>query len=376
MKELLYNKTIFGDEERQAVARVLETEQLSGGEQTARFEDEIAAWWGVKYAISTNSGSSANFIAVQALGLPKGSEVITPAGGAFPTTVSPLIYHGLKPVFVDINIDTLCLDIEQVERAVTNDVKAIVFAHTLGRMPDMDRLMSIVRKYNLKLLEDCCDSMGSQQNGKLAGTFGDIATCSFYPAHHMTTGGEGGVILTNDPKLAVEARSIRDWGRDCVCRWGGPVPACRDRFTNPPFDHRYYYTRLGMNLKLTEMQAAFGREQLKRVNGFNDLRRRNYNILAAIMRTELVTELAPFAYPVLCQDKEEVVFRLGQAGIHTRAIFSGNILGHPAFKDIDCRVGDIPNSQRLLKEGFFVGCGPHLDEGDARYIGYKLKEII
>lgn len=380
MKERLrYNEAIYSDAEKQAVMQVLDSEYLSGGEQTARFENELAEWWGTKHGLSTNSGSSANFIAVQALELPKGSEVITPAGGAFPTTVSPLVYHGLKPVFVDIDLDTLCINLDDVSAILSrpNNARAIVFAHTLGNMPDMGRLMTIAKRHNLKVLEDCCDAVGSEQDGKKAGTFGDVATVSFYPAHHITTGGEGGAILTNDTKLFWDAHSIRDWGRDCKCRWGGKVPACPDRFGNPPFDHRYYYTNMGMNLKLTEMQAAFGREQLKRLDGFIELRRRNYNILANSMGMQEVTGLSPFAFPIICHNKEHAMKHLAEAGIDTRALFSGNILEHPAYKHIEHRTqGTLKNSKRLMKGGFFVGCGPHLTEDNMNYIADKLKEVL
>lgn len=377
MKErLLYNKAIFGEPEKQAVNRVLESDWLSGHKETVLFEQELAEWWGVDSSVTTNSGSSANFIAIQALGLPKGSEVITPAGLAFPTTISPLVYHGLKPVFIDVEKDGICLDLEQLDRAVSDKTKAIVFAHTLGFSPNMDRLITFAKDHDLKVLEDCCDAVGSEWHGQPVGTFGDIATVSFYPAHHMTTGGEGGAILTNNPKLVREARAIRDWGRDCVCKWGAEVPACRDRYSNPPFDHRYYYTRLGMNLKMTEMQAAFGREQIKRLDGFVDVRRRNYNILAEMTGRPKVTEESPFCFPVLHPKKEEAMAYLNTHGIHTRTLFTGNILEHPAYKNIDCRViGDLPNSNRLLREGFFVGVGPHLTEENMHYIGDKLKEV-
>ncbi len=376
MKQYLYASAIYGKEEQDAVNRVFDSPYLSGGEETIKFEEELAKWWGMKYAISTNSGSSANFIALQSLDLPKGSEVITPAGGAFPTTISPIIYHGLKPVFVDISLDNLCIKLDDMMRC---DLRkgVIVFAHTLGNMPNMLELEIAKKVFGIRVIEDCADAMGSMQNGKKVGTFGDLATVSFYPAHHMTTGGEGGAILTNNEQLAMKCRSIRDWGRACYCKVGYPSPACGNRFSNPPFDHRYYYTNLGMNLKLTEMQAAFGRVQLKQVDNWIELRRRNYNILAKELGYKTTTELSPFSFPILSKKKTKVVEYLTKHNIHTRAIFSGNILEHPAYKDIDCRiVGDLKNSKRVFNEGFFVGCGPHLSEKDMNYMANKLKEVL
>ncbi len=377
MREIQYTRAIYGQPEIEAVNRVLHSDYLSGGEQTTRFEDELADWWGTKHGLSLNSGSSANFVALQALGLPKGSEVITPAGGAFPTTISPMVYLDLKPVFVDTDPNTLCLDLDQVEQAISPDTRAIVFAHTLGFMPNMERLMEIASRHDLRVLEDTCDAMGSQQGGKKAGTFGDVATCSFYPAHHITTGGEGGAILTNNSNLARTAHSIRDWGRDCYCRWGSPQPACKDRWGNPPFDHRYYYTNLGMNLKMTEMQAAFGREQLKRVDGFIDKRKRNYQVLAEALGRHYNPDISPFAFPLMHPDKGEVMNELAKRGIQTRALFSGNILAHPAYQNIDHRVvGDLPESQKIMEQGFFVGVGPHLTMEDMVYIADNLREVF
>jgi CDP-6-deoxy-D-xylo-4-hexulose-3-dehydrase len=377
MKEkYLYAEALFGAEERGAVNRVLENEWLSGGIETEGFERELADWWGVRYALSCNSGSSANFIALQALDLPQGSEVITPAGAAFPTTVSSIVYHNHIPVFVDCDRKTLCLDIDEAEKGLGEKTKAIMFSHTLGNMPDMDRLMSLARANGLRVIEDVCDAMGAEQNGRKAGTFGDIGTVSFYPAHHITTGGEGGAILTNDHDLWRKCLSVRDWGRDCFCQHGGLQPACGNRWSNPPFDHKYYYTNLGMNLKLTEMQAAFGREQLKRVDGFIAARRRNYKILADGMGTEHDPGISPFAYPVFSPDRTSSMLRLQEVGIQTRTLFAGDIRLHPAYQNIEQRsVGELPISSIIMNDAFFVGVGPHLTEEDMNYILDKLKEV-
>lgn len=372
-ERLGYSKGIYSQEEKDAVMRSLDSGWLSNGKETQAFESEFAKWWGIRYALTTNSGSTANLVALQSLGLPKNSEVITPAGGAFPTTVAPMIYLGLRPVFVDVK--GLTIDPDEIEKAITPDTRAIVFAHTIGTMPDMARIMGIAKRHNLKVMEDCCDAVGSKQNGKMAGTFGDVATVSFYPAHHMTTG-EGGMVLMNSPGVYHEAMSVRDWGRDCVCRVGGPNPACGNRWKNPDFDHRYYYSRLGLNFKMTEMQAAFGREQLKRLDKFIEVRKRNYRILAEALGEPYNDEISPFAYPLMSKNRNKDMNALEQAGIETRVLFGGNLLKHPAYANIDCRVvGDLPESDRLFRESYFVGVAPHLTEENMNYIANQIKNL-
>lgn len=373
MERLGYAKGIFGEEEKVAVRRSLDSGWLSNGVETQSFETEFAQWWGIKHALSVNSGSSANLVALQALDLPKGSEVITPAGGAFPTTIAPMVYLDLKPVFVDVK--GLTIDPDEIEKAITKDTKAIVFAHTLGQMPDMERIMDIARRHDLKVMEDCADCTGSEQNGKKAGTFGDVATTSFYPAHHMTTG-EGGMVLTNNPHIFREALSVRDWGRDCTCRVGGPNPACGDRWSDPDFDHRYKYSRVGLNFKMTEMSAAFGREQLKRLDGFIEARKRNYETLRIQLGGREQPGVSPFAYPLLSKYRMSEMKALEEAGIETRVLFAGNILRHPAYKDMDCRVvGDLPQSERLFREAYFVGIAPHLTKENMLYIADQINKL-
>jgi CDP-4-dehydro-6-deoxyglucose reductase, E1 len=371
-ERLGYAKGIFGEEEKAAVRRSLDNGWLSNGIETQSFEREFANWWGVRRALSVNSGSCANLVALQALGLPKGSEVITPAGGAFPTTIAPMVYLGLRPVFVDVK--GLTIDPLEIGKAISKDTKAIMFSHTLGQMPDMDWLMGIAKRYDLKVIEDVCDGLGSKQFGKMAGTFGDVATVSFYPAHHMTTG-EGGAVLTNSLSVYREALSIRDWGRDCTCRVGGPNPACEDRWRNPDFDHRYYYTRLGLNFKMSEMSAAFGREQLKRLDGFIETRKRNYRILAEQLGECYNDEISPFAYPLMSENRAIDMQRLEEKGIETRVLFGGNILKHPAYQKIEHRVvGKLPESNKLFRQAFFVGIAPHLTEENMLYIADNIKK--
>jgi CDP-4-dehydro-6-deoxyglucose reductase, E1 len=373
MKRLGYAKGIYGQEEKDAVMRALNSGWLSGGLETAEFEKEFAKWFGVKYALSTNSGSTANMVALQSLGLPKNSEIITPAGGAFPTTVAPMIYLGLIPVFIDVK--GLVIDVDLIEAAITKKTSAIVFAHTIGFLADMDRIMAIAKKHNLKVLTDCCDCLGSSIDGKKEKIVGDVATISFYPAHHMTTGGEGGMVLTNNKKTYYEALSIRDWGRDCTCYFGGSNPICGNRYHIKGFDHRYYYTRIGLNHKLTEMQAAFGREQLKRLDSFIEIRRRNYNILAKELGEPDCGELSPFCYPIWSKNKQRDCKLLEEAGIETRYLFSGNILSHPAYKNIEHRVsGELTNSNKIFDEVYFVGVAPHLTEENMLYIAGEIKK--
>lgn len=373
MIRLGYAKGIYGQEEKDAVMRALDSGWLSNGMETIAFEEEFAKWFGVKYALSTNSGSSANMVAMQSLGLKRGDEVITPAGGAFPTTIAPMIYLGLVPVFIDVK--GLTIDPDEIEKAITPKTKAIVFAHTVGTMPDMTKVMAIAHKFDLKVMEDCCDALGSKQDNKKAGTFGVVATVSFYPAHHMTTG-EGGMIITNDYKTYRECLSIRDWGRDCICRTGGPNPACGNRWLRPNFDHRYYYTRIGLNFKMNEMTAAFGRAQLKRLDGFIELRKRNHKILADSLGEPYDENLSPFCYSLFSKNRSKDMAQLEEAGIETRVLFSGNILKHPAYSKIDHRIiGDLKESDRLFKEACFVGVGPHLTEENMLYIGEKIKEL-
>jgi CDP-6-deoxy-D-xylo-4-hexulose-3-dehydrase len=352
--------------------RALDSGWLSNGMETLNFEGELAQWFGVRHVLTVNSGSSANFVALQSLKLPRESEVITPAGGAFPTTIAPMVYLGLKPVFVDVK--DMVIDPLEVEKAIGPDTKAIMFAHTLGKVADMDAIMDIAQRHDLRVVEDMCDAVGSRYKGRNVGTFGDVATVSFYPAHHMTTG-EGGAVLTNNPRVYREAVSIRDWGRDCTCRMDRQAPVCGDRWRNPDFDHRYYYTRIGLNFKMNEMTAAFGREQLKRLDGFIELRRRNYDILATELGEPLCGEISPFAYPLMSPRRNETMAYLEKAGIETRVLFTGNILKHPAYRDIDCRVvGELPESERLFREAYFVGVGPHLTEENMLYIARTIND--
>lgn len=364
MQKLTYAKAIYGKPEIKAVVRSLKSGYLSCGPETKAFEREFADFMGVKYALSVNSGSTADLLALQSLGLERGDEVITNAGCTFPTTISAMLYLGLIPIFVD-NKD-LCIDPDLIKYAIGPKTKAIMFAHTLGFSPNMNKIMRIVRKHKLKLVEDCCDALGSTYNDQKVGTFGDTATVSFFPAHHMTTG-EGGMVLFKNKEVYRKALSIRDWGRDCTC--GSILGSCINRYSNPPFDHRYYYTNIGLNFKMSEMQSAFGREQLKRLPTFIKKRKENYKYLAELLNEPYNLEVSPFAYPVFRKNKEEVMSLLNNCGIDTRVMFAGNILEHPAFKNINAYLATgTTQADRILKEGFFVGIAPHITKKQLRLI--------
>jgi CDP-4-dehydro-6-deoxyglucose reductase, E1 len=374
---LLYAEATFGEEEQDAVLDVFTNGWLSGGKKTSEFEEKLAKWWGVKYAVAVNSGSSANFVATQALDLPKGSEVLTMAL-SFPTTVSPILYMGLKPVYLDCDLPSYTVKLD--DSAVTKDTKALIFAHTLGNIVNMDEVMSFVKKHDLKLLEDCCDAMGGNWKGKPVGTFGDMATVSFYPAHHMTTFGEGGAILTNDYTLYNACRSIRDWGKACVCKFA--EHGCKARFANPPYDHRYFYTRLGLNFKMTEASAAFGTVQLDRIDDFVRSRKINFDYLyhalkdVAIVTTPIEgADPSWFAFPIYHPNKLRATEYLEKHGVQTRSLFSGNILKHPAYKGSGRSV-PVPNSDKVLDNVFFVGVGPKLTIDDLDYMIKRIKETL
>jgi len=381
---LYYAEATFGTPERDAVLEVFDNGWLSGGVQTHEFEQKLAKAWGSKYAIAVNSGSSANFLAVQALGLPKGSKIITMAMG-FPTTVSAIIYHGHIPIYVDCDIPSYTINLDQVEE-VAKDADAIMFAHTLGNICDMDRLMEIVEKYDLKLIEDCCDAMGGKWDGKPIGTFGKMSTVSFYPAHHMTTFGEGGAVFTDDPNIYLKAKSMRDWGRACFC----PPKvdnACGMRFANPPFDHKYYYINLGSNLKMNEASAAFGIQQLKRLPDFIKVRKENYQTLRDYLydmddriilpESNPKADVSWFAFPLITKGDSKVHEKLEKDfGIQTRALFAGNLTKHPAYKNTGIEHGDLKNSNEVLNKAFFVGVGPRLSEQDMEYIGESILKSL
>ena len=376
---------------------------LTTGRFNAEFEKKLAEFIGVKYLISVNSGSSANLVAFSALTSPKlgaraikkGDEVIGVAAG-FPTTVNPIVQFGAIPVFVDVDMTTHNINADLIEAAITPKTKAIMLAHTLGNPFNLSKVKALCEKYNLWLVEDCCDALGAKYNGQMVGTFGDIATLSFYPAHHITRG-EGGAVFTNNPQLKMIAESFRDWGRDCYCA-PGRDNTCGDRFGQQfgslpkGYDHKYVYAHLGYNLKITDMQAACGLAQLERAQGFIDARKRNYDLLKTRLNSLSdfieIAEATPnsepswFGFPVTIKEsagvsRVDVVKFLDQHKIGTRLLFAGNLTRQPYFQDIEYRVvGDLTNTDRTMNNTFWLGIYPALGEEHFEFVAEKLEEFF
>lgn len=376
---------------------------LTTGRFAEQFEREFARWLGLRYALLCNSGSSANLLALSALTSPRlgdrrlqpGDEVITAAAG-FPTTVNPIVQNDLVPVFVDIDPATHNLDPAHLSAALSPRTRAIMVAHTLGNPFDLAAVTEFAKAHNLWLVEDNCDALGATYNGQLTGTFGHLATVSFYPAHHITMG-EGGCVLTNSPIIKTQVESFRDWGRDCWCA-PGKDNTCGKRFDwqlgDLPhgYDHKYIYSHIGYNLKLTDMQAAVGVAQLKKLPDFIAARRRNWQRLAAGLRPlEHVFQLpqatpnsdpswfgflltlrpdAPFTRAALIQHLE-------QRKIATRLLFGGNLIRQPAYRDVNYRVvGDLPHTDATMTNSFWVGVYPGLTDPMLDYVIATLTEFV
>lgn len=363
---------------------------LTAGPIADAFEKALGEFLGVREIIPVNSGSSANLVALSALcserlrnGLKPGDEVIVPAA-SFPTTINPIIQNGLIPVFVDSQLGNYNLDPQHLEEALSTKTRAIMFAHTLGNPANMDEITKFTSEHRLFLVEDTCDALGSRWAGKMVGTFGHIATLSFYPAHHITTG-EGGAAYTSSRRLAKIARSVRDWGRDCWCGYDNPVNGkCGIRFEREVpgmpgyYDHRYFYTEIGYNLKMTDMQASVGLAQVKKLPLFLKKRQKNFRyIYDGLEQYEEFIELprwhpqadpAWFAFPIRVRDdapfdRYEITRFLEKSGVETRPLFAGNLLKQPAYQNINRRViGDLENSDLIMKGTFFVGVYPGLDQ--------------
>jgi CDP-4-dehydro-6-deoxyglucose reductase, E1 len=361
---------------------------LTTGRFAAQFEREFAQMWGLKHALLVNSGSSADLLALTCLTSPAvgdrrllpGDEVITVAAG-FPTTVNPIIQNQLVPVFVDATLPTYGIDVTQLEPALSSRTKAIMLAHTLGNPFDLKTVSEFAKKHDLWLIEDCCDAVGATYDGKPVGTFGDLATVSFYPAHHITMG-EGGCVLTDKPLLKKLVESFRDWGRDCWCE-PGKDNSCQKRFDwqlgDLPYgyDHKYTYSHVGYNLKMTDMQAAVGIAQLAKLPGFIAARRRNFDLLKAglqefaeflmLPEAEPNSEPSWFGFPITVRQgapftRNELVQFLDERKIGTRLLFGGNLLRQPAYKDIKHRVvGELTNSNLITEGTFWIGVYPGID---------------
>ena len=393
---------------------------LTSGRFNKEFEQKFARYLGVKYALSANSGSSANLLALSALtsyklgerALKKGDEVISVAAG-FPTTINPILQYGLIPVFIDCAIGTYNINIDKIEEAITSKTKAIFLAHTLGNSYDLDKIMAIAKKYNLWVIEDSCDALGGEYRGKKIGTIGDIGTFSFYPAHHLTMG-EGGAVITNDSKLYKIIMSFRDWGRDCCCP-PGKDGICGKRFSqqlgNLPFgyDHKYTYSHIGFNLKITDWQAALACSQIDKLDGFLEIRRQNAGILTEklsdlkryLILPEIRDGVKPswFGYLISVKNdapftKQQMVEYLEKNKIGTRQLFAGNILRQPMIveNDVNFRIGNsklinsselneeyykmLPNTEFIMNNTFWVGTFPALGREEMARISDVIHNFI
>jgi CDP-6-deoxy-D-xylo-4-hexulose-3-dehydrase len=376
---------------------------LTAGRYSEQFEADLAERLNLDTALLVNSGSSANLVAMSALTSPAladrrvqpGDEVVTVAAG-FPTTVNPIIQNRAVPVFVDVEMATYVPRIEAVEAAIGPRTKAVMLAHTMGIPYDAATLRELCRGRGLWLIEDCCDALGAQLGGQPLGSFGDLATISFYPAHQITMG-EGGAVLTDDEQLARIARSFRDWGRDCYCT-GGENNTCGKRFSQQfgtlpcGYDHKYVYSHIGYNLKVTDIQAAIGCAQLKKLDGFVAARRRNWaalhQLLAPYADRLLLPETPPDSQPsyfgfVITVQKEagftrnELTAHLEEAKIETRNLFCGNLIRHPAYAETEYRVvGELRNTDTIMNDTFFIGVYPGLSDEQIGYIGETFQQFM
>ncbi len=368
---------------------------LTTGRYANEFESKFAAYMQQKYCMLVNSGSSANLIALSTLTseiledkrLKPGDEVLTVAAG-FPTTINPIIQNRLTPVFVDVDLKTFNIESSVIENALSEKTKAIMLAHTLGNPFDLDAVKKITEKYGLYLIEDCCDAVGSTYRGKLVGTFSDLSTTSFYPAHHMTMG-EGGAVLTSNPLLKRIATSLRDWGRDCFCD-PGCDNTCGRRFEGQygdmpqGYDHKYIYSHIGYNLKVTDMQAAIGVAQLEKLPGFVEKRKANFNALKNGLKTYeeylILPEATPnsdpswFGFPFNVREntkfsRNDLAGYLEDHKILTRQLFAGNITKQPAYKNTQYRIsGSLENTDYIMRNTIFIGVYPGIDNVRMDYI--------
>ncbi len=375
---------------------------FTAGRFHKQFEAKLAEYLGARSAMFVNSGSSANLVALSGLTSPKlgrralnpGDEVITVAAG-FPTTVNPIIQNGLKPVVVDVELGTYDAISDRLREAVGPKTRAIMMAHTLGNPFDLDTVLEIAKENRLWVIEDSCDALGSTYNGQRTGSFGDIATLSFYPAHHITTG-EGGAVMVKSPLVRKQVESFRDWGRDCYCETGQDN-TCGKRFGwqlgDLPFgyDHKYTYSHIGYNLKATDLQAALGVSQLDKIDGFVAARKANFRYLTAKLTgvEGLILPVATpksdpswFGFPITLDpshpvNREELMRFLESRKIGTRLIFAGNLTKQPAYRNVDFRVvGDLKNTDIVMNRAFWVGTFPGLTEPMLDYIAESIKEFV
>ena len=394
---------VMGETELQYMIEASLDGWLTTGRFNDRFEKELAEFIGIKHLISVNSGSSANLVAFATLTSPKlgkraiqkGDEVIAVAAG-FPTTVNPIVQYGAIPVFVDVDLNTHNVDADLIEAAISPKTKAVMLAHTLGNPFNLAKVKAICETYNLWLVEDCCDALGAKFDGKMVGTWGDIATLSFYPAHHITMG-EGGAVFTNNSQLISIAESFRDWGRDCYCK-PGCDNTCGTRFNQQlgslpqGYDHKYTYSHLGYNLKISDMQAACGVAQLQRAPEFIKKRNENFEYLknrlstlaAFIEFTEATENSTPswFGFPITVKESSgvsrvDLTKYLDQNKIGTRLLFAGNLTRQPYFENIEYRIsGELTNTDITMNSTLWLGVFPALGKEQLDFIAEKLEEFF
>lgn len=407
---IAYAGRVFDEKEMCGLTDALLDFWLTSGRFAEQFETEFAQWLGVRYASLVNSGSSANLIAFSALTaselgerqICRGDEVITVAA-AFPTTVTPILQYGAVPVFVDVTIPQYNIDVTKLEEALSEKTKAVMIAHSLGNPFDLTEVKAFCNRHNLWLIEDNCDALGSvyELDGEehLTGTVGDIGTSSFYPPHHMTMG-EGGCVYTNDPLLHRLIRSYRDWGRDCMCP-SGKDGVCGHRFDGQfgqlpkGYDHKFVYSHFGYNLKITDLQAAIGCEQLKKLPGFIMRRRHNWDRLRENLNCASDKLILPEPEPHSCPSwfgflmtvregisRERAVRYIEKRGIQTRMLFSGNLLKHPCFDrvrgdgQIYRVVSGLENTDRILRDSFWVGVYPGITDAEADYMAETIVQAV
>jgi len=394
---------VVGDPEKDAMIDAALDAWLTTGRFNDAFEARLAAFVGTAHALTVNSGSSANLVAFSTLTSPRlgeraikpGDEVITVAAG-FPTTVNPIIQNGAVPVFVDVTLPGYNIDVAMLEAALSPRTKAIMIAHTLGNPFDLDAVCAFAEAHGLWLVEDCCDALGSTWKGRKVGTFGHLATLSFYPAHHITMG-EGGAVLTSDPTLRQIAESFRDWGRDCWCK-PGCDNTCGKRFgwqlgsLPPGYDHKYTYSHIGYNLKITDMQAACGLAQLDRLDGFIAARKRNFAHLTAALADAqdflILPEATPgsdpawFGYPITLRpeagvNRVDLLQYLDQHKIGTRLLFAGNLVRQPSMAGRNFRVvGELPVADRIMRDTFWIGVWPGLTSAQLDYTAEMIRRFV
>lgn len=405
-----YARRVYGREEMENLVDSALEFWLTSGRYTRKFEEELGAFLGVRHVSLVNSGSSANLLAFMALTSPllgerrikRGDEVITVAAG-FPTTVTPIIQYGAVPVFVDVTLPQYNINTDELEAALSDRTKAVMLAHTLGNPFDLKKVRDFCQKNGLWLVEDNCDALGSKYvidgQERYTGTIGDIGTSSFYPPHHMTMG-EGGAVYTDDPLLNRCIRSMRDWGRDCICP-SGVDNMCGHRYDGrygelpEGYDHKYVYSHFGYNLKATDMQAAIGCAQLERLEGFTKRRRENferfYGMVSDLKDVLILPEAAPdslpswFGFIMTCAEgisREKVVRHLEDGGVQTRMLFAGNLIKHPCFDEMRKEkkgyrvVGELPVTDRIMDSSFWVGLYPGMTDDRLEYMARKIREAV